>query len=142
MKSNALIKINGLQAAVEALRGLDSESQQRILKDIAKVDSKKAELLNDGLFQFSDLQYLLGTDFKVLWWEIPRDQWHLALRNAPPEIWKMLESKLSKRASAELAESVKALGPQPLSKVQKAQREICALVLSLAAQGRMAIPKA
>ena len=115
--------------------------QPRILKNIAKVDSKTAQVLNDGLFQFTDLQYLLASDFKILWWEIARDQWHLALRNATPEMWKMLETKLSKRAYTELTDSVKALGPQPLSKVQKAQRDICAVVLNLSAQGRMATPK-
>ena len=135
------VKINGFESAVQALRGLDTVSQERILKDILQKDPKMAEKLRSGLLHFDDLAYLLASDFKLIWWELPRNTWILALRNGKDGIWKMLKSHLSNRAYQELEEQVRSLGPQPLSKVEEAQREICNTILKLSGEGRMALPK-
>jgi flagellar motor switch protein FliG len=135
------VKINGFESAVQTLRGLDAASQERILKNILQKDPKMAEKLRSGLLHFDDLAYLLASDFKLIWWELPRNTWILALRNAKEEVWRMLKSHLSHRAIQELEEQVKSIGPQPLRKVEEAQSEICNAILKLSGEGRMALPK-
>jgi flagellar motor switch protein FliG len=134
--------IDGFAQALEALQALDESTRARILADLAKVNPAIAKKLREGLFSFSDLQYLLPADFKVIWWEIPRKTWLLALRKCPAGIVKMIESNISKRAFQEFRESLESHGPQPLSKVVQAQKEICDTIRKLSEDGKMALPSA
>jgi flagellar motor switch protein FliG len=132
--------IDGFQNALEALQALDENSRNRILADIAKLNPQLAERLKEGLFSFADLQYMLPSDFKVVWWEIPKATWYLALRKSPPGVMKMIERHLSKRAFQDFQEQLTSHGPQPISKVIQAQKEICDIIRTLAAEGKMASP--
>jgi flagellar motor switch protein FliG len=132
--------IDGFKQALLALQALDEPSRLRILRDIAQANPDLAKRLKEGLFSFADLQYLLASDFRVIWWECPRNTWSLALRKAPVGVMKMIESNLSKRAVVEFKEQIDLLGPQPVAKVLEAQKEICDLIRELVGQGRMAPP--
>jgi len=132
--------IDGFKQALEALQALDEPSRLRILKDIEQKNPKMAAKLKEGLFGFSDLQFILASDFKIIWWEIPRKTWQLALRKAPAGVLKMIQSHLSKRAFEELEELLQHQGPQPASKVLQAQKEVCDSIRSLISQGKIAAP--
>ena len=134
--------IDGFNQALEALQSLDEDSRTRVLRDIGKKNPQMAARLKESLFSFSDLQFLLPSDFKIIWWEAPRKSWHLALRKAPAGVLKMIESHSSKRAFAELKEDLEGQGLQPLSKIIRAQKEICNLIRDLVGQGKMATPSA
>ncbi len=134
--------IDGFKEALETLQFLDEESRARILADIAEKDPRLAARLKEGLFDFSDLQFLLATDFKVIWWEVPRITWQLALRKAPSGVLKMLERHMSKRAFQEFSELLSNQGPQPAAQVLRAQNEICETIRHFARLGKMAIPSA
>ena len=136
------IPVQGFLSAVQSLQALELKDQRRILDNIQSVDLELAKKLEQALLSFSDLQFMHALDFKLVWWDLPRKTWILSLRNAPSEVWQMIQKNVSQRAFVELKESVTVLGPQPLSRVQKAQREICDAINALAAEGRMALPRA
>lgn len=135
-----MTRVNGLKAALEALQGLDEKQRSKILADITKKDPALAKQLQEGLFEFSDLQYMLKTDFQVLWWEVPKMKWHVALRKTPAGVMKMIQSFLTKRAFDELTEEIQGKGPQPLSEVLKTQKEIIGILQQLAGEGKVALP--
>jgi flagellar motor switch protein FliG len=132
--------IDGFKQALEALQALDEKSRNRILSDIQKLNPKLAVRLKEELFSFADLQFMLAPDFKIIWWEIPKATWYLSLRKAPPAVITMIQGHISKRAFQDLESQVANLGPQPISKVIEAQKQICDTIRSLAAEGKMASP--
>ncbi|GIL17309.1 MAG: hypothetical protein BroJett040_10600 [Oligoflexia bacterium] len=134
-------KFDGFQLAVEALQLMDESKRKEILLRIAKMNPKMALRLHQGLFSFDHIEYLLKEDFKVIWWEVPKKTWHLALRKTTPGIMKMFEQNLSVRAYQTLLEEIEGLGPQKLSEVVKAQHEISDTIRRLAGEGRMALPQ-
>lgn len=129
----------GLQHALAALEGLDPQAQRRLLKTLAQKDPQLAQRLELELFQFQDLVKLSKQDFKICWFEIPKVTWHLALRAAPGEVISYLKRCLTERAYDQLAEDLKALGPQPVSKVLDAQKEIMLEIQTLASKGKIKI---
>jgi flagellar motor switch protein FliG len=133
-------KINGLKHAIEALQAVDEPTRLRIIKDIAEKNPEIAKKLSDGLFEFSDIQFFLKTDFQIIWWEVPQTTWKKALRKAPPGVMKMLESFLSTRAFEQLKEDMKSFGPQPVSQVLSAQKEVVDTIRMLMSNGRIAPP--
>lgn len=134
------VQINGFQSAVEALQFLPQKIRNRVLEEIAQKNQAMADKLKSHLFDFDQIEYLLSLDFKVLWWEVPRQVWYRALRKTRPGVLLMIKSNLSQRAFNELEDGIKSLGPLPLSLVMSAQKEICNLILKLSSEGRMALP--
>lgn len=141
--TNPMRKVSfpGFQLAIEALQSLDQKTQDRILLQISQTKPDLALKLKNGLFQFTDLEFILDSDFKMIWWDIPRQTWLIALRKASTGIMKMLEKKLTGRAWKELSQQLKEQQPQRLSLVLLSQKEICDRIRELADQGRMALPK-
>ncbi|MCE3010250.1 MAG: hypothetical protein LW875_06535 [Proteobacteria bacterium] len=130
----------GLHHALAALQGLDPTAQAKLLENLAKKDPKLAEALRDELFQFEDIAHLSKADFKKLWFEIPKATWLMALRAAPNSVLKFIAGGLTQRGYEQLAEDLKTLGPQPLSKVQTAQKELLKEIREMAKQGKISLP--
>ena len=63
----------------------------------------------------------------------------LALKSAPEELKEKLFNSMSERAAGMLREDLAALGPQRLSEVEKAQREIVSIVERLEEEGKVII---
>lgn len=136
-----MAKFNGLKAAIEAVQGLDQTSRQRLLKDLKQKAPEIAKKIEEGLFTFSDIQFLTKTDFQKLWWEISREKWLLALRKTSPNVLKMIEKFTTRRAFQELSQQIKQKGPRPAREVLQAQKEIIDTIRSWAAEGKMAAPQ-
>lgn len=130
-------KINGFQAAVEALRGLDSKSQERILTDILKQDPKMAEKLKKSLVLFEDLLKANPQGISKLFQEIKEARWVMALRGKNEEFVDQLLKPLAARKAELIKAALKHLGPQPASKVEAAQKEILEKALELESQGQL-----
>lgn len=133
-------KINGAKLAAEALHALAPEQQKQIIEQIKKSDPKTAELLQKNLYQFNDLQFLLPNDFQFLWQQIDNFQWLMALRSASPQLMQFIQKQLSQRAYQQLITDMQTMGPQPLRKVQEAQKQILEFLNTAAEIGRVALP--
>ena len=129
-----------LKQALDALKSLPPADQEILLKNLLKRDPELVRQLKENLFEFNDISGLAKADFKFLWFEIPRQTWLMALRAAPDEVLLFIRSCQSERAFNQLIDDLKALGPQPLSKVQQAQSLLLAEIRSLAQQGRVHLP--
>jgi flagellar motor switch protein FliG len=128
-------KIKGFESAIEALRGLDAASQERILAEIVKKDPAMAERLKKNMVLFDDLLRINPQGLMRLFQEIPDPQWVLALRGKKEDFIQALLKPLAKRRAEIITEAMKHLGPQPMSKVETAQKHIIEKVLQLEAQG-------
>lgn len=130
-------KIDGFQSALEALRALDIKSQERILGDILKTDPEMAKKLKSNLVLFNDLLKVNPQGLTTLFSEVPDAKWVLALRGHSPEFLDQLMKPLASRKSALIKAAVSQLGPQSMTRVEAAQREIVEKALELEAKGRL-----
>lgn len=132
----------GLNSALEALKSLNTEEQQKLLEQLLLKDPELVKQLKSNLFEFADISKMAKADFKLIWFELPRNLWHLSLRGATDELMLFIRSCHSERAFNQLLDELKEVGPQPKSKVLAAQRQIISEIQSLAQQGRVHVPKA
>lgn len=130
----------GLGSVLEALKNLSPDEQQKLLEQLLKKDPELVKQLKNNLFDFADIVKLAKADFKTIWFEIPQKIWHLALRAANDETLLFIRSCLTERAFNQLLEDLKDLGPQPVSKVLEAQKQVLAEIQELAQKGRIHIP--
>lgn len=130
-----MAKIKGFESALEALRALDSQSQERILADILKKDPEMANKLRKNLVVFEDLLKVNPKGLQQLFQAVPDAKWVLALRNKNKEFIDLLLQSLAMRKKDLIVAAIGHLGPQPLSKVEAAQREIVEKALELEAKG-------
>ena len=127
--------------ALAAMKELNPEQQRKLILNLISKDPELAKQLLQGLFEFEDIATLAKSDFKFLWFEIPRKTWYLALRGASNDLLLFIRSCQTERAFNELIEELKNLGPQPKSKVLEAQKQLTDEITALAKQGRIHLPK-
>jgi flagellar motor switch protein FliG len=130
-------KIDGFQSALEALRALDVKSQQRILADIFKTDPQMAEKLKKNLILFKDLLKVNPQGLMKLFSEVPDAKWVLALRGHDSQFLEQLMKPLASRKSDLIKAAIAQLGPQSMTRVEAAQREIIEKALELEAKGQL-----
>ncbi|MEZ0391969.1 MAG: FliG C-terminal domain-containing protein [Pseudobdellovibrionaceae bacterium] len=128
-------KIKGFESALEALRALDSKSQARILADILKKDPQMAEKLKKNLIVFEDLLSANPQGLSKLFQSVPDPRWVMALRGKNKEFVDSILKILPQRRADLLKAALDHLGPQPLTKVEAAQKEILEKAFELEAQG-------
>jgi flagellar motor switch protein FliG len=134
-------KYKNLQLALSAMKSLSVEQQKALILNLVKKDPELAKQLLSHLFEFENIADLAQADFKVLWFELPRNNWYLALRGASDRVLLFISSCLTKRAFEELMSELKYLGPQSKSVVVRAQQEIVQEIQELAKQGRVHISR-
>jgi flagellar motor switch protein FliG len=133
-------KIDGLNAAIEMLQGLDLASQQSLLADIARRDPEMAIKLKQKMVTFDDLKFLTVSMMKRLLQEIQLDDLGLALRGANKELSDHLLGMFSTGMKRDIEDILKGK-PRPLSEVLDAQRKIMDVVLRLREKGEIILSK-
>lgn len=123
------------------MKSLPVDQQKKLIMNLVSKDPALAKELLENLFEFEDIAGLAQADFKLVWFEIPRIQWFVALRGASDKLLLYIRSCITQRAFEELMTEIKSLGPQPKSKVLEAQQLILQEIQSLAKQERIQILK-
>ena len=134
-------KYKNLKMAISAMKSLPVDQQKKLILNLVKKDPILAKELLENIFEFEDIASLAQSDFKLIWFEIPRKVWQVGLRGASDDLLMFVGSCLTKRAFEELMSDLKLLGPQPKSKVLEAQQEILKEIQILAKQNRIQILK-
>ena len=80
---------------------------------------------------FGDLVRLSPGDVSKITKEVDQDDLVVALKNASPELKKIIYSTMSKRAVEALEEQLSFLGPKRLSEVESAQDRVIQIVREL-----------
>lgn len=132
----------GFQSTLEMLRGLEPEMQERILNDVAKKDPELAQKLMAEMLSFEDLKDINANGLREILKESSEPLLALAFRNASEDLKNAFYSQMSQRAAQSLKEFIDTMGPQPLSKVQEAQKGFVDLARRLESEGKLVIKSA
>ncbi|MGC9143423.1 flagellar motor switch protein FliG [Hydrogenobaculum sp.] len=130
-------KTNGLTLAAEVLNLLDKKITDKILNKIEQEDKYLAERIKDKMFVFEDIAKLSNRDIVEILKAVDKNTLMIALKGASDTIKEKFFSNMSQKAATIMKEDMEAMGPVRASDVEKAQKEIIAVIKKLADEGKI-----
>ncbi|GER21643.1 flagellar motor switch protein FliG [Zafaria cholistanensis] len=134
---NAGESLGGIQPLVDILNRSDAATERGLLASLAETDPALAEEVRSRLFTFADLAKLENLDLQKVLRGADPALLALALRGAPTAVVEAIESNISERTLAALAEETSIQRRVRSSQVEDARAEIVRAVRALEAQGEV-----
>ncbi|TCP61379.1 flagellar motor switch protein FliG [Rhodovulum bhavnagarense] len=132
-------QIGGIKAAARIINHTKQADEQRILKEVRRLDRDLTQDILENMFVFENLVKSDDRALQTLLREVAQDRLVLALKGADETLCNRLLSCVSSRAAANIRDEMEALGPVKLSEVQTAQREITNVARRLADEGKIVL---
>lgn len=129
----------GVGSVAELINNLDKKTMNSLMTRLDDKDPILAEEIRQHMFTFTDIAKIDDRGIQLILRETPNDKLMLALKSAPDELREKLYGAMSERAAEMLREDLEALGPQKVSDVEAAQREIVKIVRRLEEEGKVVI---
>jgi flagellar motor switch protein FliG len=131
--------VGGLRRAADILNYMDTASEEQILGSVREFDQVLGDRIQELMFTFDNLVDLDDRSMQRLLREVTSDQLLLSMKGASNEVKALILKNMSKRAGESLLEDLEARGPVRLSEVEAAQKEVLAVVRTLADSGEIVI---
>lgn len=132
-------QFGGIPAVADLVNNLDKKTMNSLMTRLEDKDPILAEEIRQHMFTFTDIAKIDDRGIQQILREIPNDKLILALKSAPEELRERLFQSMSERAAQLLREDLEALGPQRVSDVENAQRDIVRIVRRLEEEGKIII---
>lgn len=129
----------GVPSVAELINSLDKKSMNSLMTRLEDKDPILAEEIRQHMFTFTDIAKIDERGIQLILREVPNDKLLLSMKSAPEELRDRIFGSMSERASEMLKEDLAALGPQKVSEVEAAQREIVKVVRRLEEEGKIVI---
>lgn len=132
-------QFGGVPIIAEIINNLDKRTMTSIMTRLEDKDPILAVEIRQYIFSFTDVIKIDQRGLQQILREVPNQTLLLALKNASEELRERLYEAMSERAAEMLRDDLSALGPQRVSDVENAQREIVAVVKKLEKEGKIVI---
>ncbi len=132
-------KQEGVAIAAELMNLLDKESAEALLRKIGEEDPTLEEKIREKMFTFEDIRKLDNRAIIEILKAVDKNTLIVALKGAPDDIKEKFFSNMSKRAAKIMQEDMEALGPVKKSDVEKAQKQVVAVIRKLVDEGKIDI---
>lgn len=132
-------QFGGVPVIAELINNLDKRTMTSLMTRLEDKDPILAVEIKQYIFSFTDLIKIDQRGLQQILREVPNQVLLLALKNAPDELRERLYEAMSERAAEMLRDDLGALGPQRISDVEGAQREIVGIVKKLEKEGKIVI---
>ncbi len=132
-------KQEGVAIAAELMNMLDRETAENILRKIGEEDPTLEERIREKMFTFEDIRKLDNRAIIEILKVVDKNTLVLALKGAPDDIKEKFFSNMSKRAAKIMQEDMEALGPVKKSDVERAQKQVVAVIRKLIDEGKIEI---
>jgi len=126
---------------IEILTRADAETERTILGRIEEVDPHLAQDIRQRLFTIEDLVKLEDKALQILLRQVDSKDLAMALKGTSEIVKERIYVNLSERAGENLKEEMDLLGPQRLSDVEKARKEIVRTVRQLEQEGSIVLSR-
>ena len=137
--AGGLKKQEGVAIAAELMNMLDKETAENLLKKIGEEDPTLEERIREKMFTFEDIRKLDNRAIIEILKAVDKNTLIVALKGAPDDIKEKFFSNMSKRAAKIMQEDMEALGPVRKSEVEKAQKQVVAVIRKLIDEGKIDI---
>ena len=130
-------KQEGVAIAAELMNMLDKETAENLLRKIGEEDPTLEERIREKMFTFEDIRKLDNRAIIEVLKAVDKNTLIIALKGAPEDIKEKFFSNMSKRAAKIMQEDMEALGPVKKSEVEKAQKQVVAVIRKLIDEGKI-----
>lgn len=135
--TGGLKKQEGVAIAAELMNLLDKDTAESLLRRIGEEDPTLEEKIREKMFTFEDIRKLDNRAIIEILKAVDKNTLIVALRGAPDDIKEKFFSSMSKRAAKIMQEDMEALGPVKKSEVEKAQKQVVAVIRKLINEGKI-----
>ncbi len=135
--AGGLKKQEGVAIAAELMNMLDKETAENLLRKIGEEDPTLEEKIREKMFTFEDIRKLDNRAIIEILKAVDKNTLIIALKGAPDDIKEKFFSNMSKRAAKIMQEDMEALGPVKKSEVEKAQKQVVAVIRKLIDEGKI-----
>lgn len=132
-------QFGGIPAVADLVNNLDKKTMNSLMTRLEDKDPILAEEIRQHMFTFTDLTKIDDRGVQLILREVPNDKLIMALKSAPEDLRERLFQSMSERAAQMLREDLEALGPQRVTDVEAAQREIVKIARRLEEEGKIII---
>jgi flagellar motor switch protein FliG len=131
--------LGGVPVVADMINNLDKKTMNSLITRLEDKDPILAEEIRQHMFTFTDILKIDDKGIQLILREVPNDKLLLSLKSAPEELKDKIYGAMSSRASEMLRDDLAALGPQKVSDVESAQRDIVKIVKRLEEEGKIVI---
>jgi flagellar motor switch protein FliG len=141
--SNQRLRVDSdpVKPLVEILARADAETERTILGRIDELDAPLAQDIRQRLFTIEDLVKLEDKALQLLLRQVDTKELAMGLKGTSEQVRERIYTNLSERAGDNLKEEMELLGPQRLSDVEKARKEIVRTVRQLEQEGSIVLSR-
>ena len=130
-----------IKPLVEILVRADAETERTVLGRIDELDPALAQDIRQRLFTIEDLVKLEDKALQLLLRQVDTKELAMALKGTSEGVKEKILTNLSERAGENLKEEMELLGPQRLSDVEKARKEVVRTVRQLEQEGSIVLSR-
>ncbi|MGH9106142.1 MAG: flagellar motor switch protein FliG [Acidimicrobiales bacterium] len=126
---------------VEILSRADADTERTILARLDELDPPLAQDIRQRLFTIEDLVKLEDKALQLLLRQVDTKDLAMGLKGTSEDVKGRILANLSERAGENLKEEMDLLGPQRLSDVEKARKEVVRTVRQLEQEGSIVLTR-
>lgn len=138
-KVGKLGSVGGIKSVADVINFLEGSVEVEVLEKISEWDQELCEKIKDKMFVFENLADMDNRSMQTLLREVSSEHLMLALKGTTEAVKEKIFTNMSKRAADLLRDDLEMQGPVKVSDVEKAQREILNIAISLAEEGKIAL---
>ena len=133
--------VGGIQSIVEILNAADRGTERRVLETMETKNSELVDEIRRKMFVFEDIVKLDRRAIQRVLKEVDNADLTVALKNATPEVTKIIFENMSKRLQDMIREDMEFMGPVRVRDVEEAQQKLVNIIRKLQDAGEIIISR-
>lgn len=129
----------GASEAAKIVNSTRTATEQRVIRQLAKLDKTLARAIEDEMFVFDNLMSLTEKDLGTLMRGVDNEILIVALKGAEERLRTKIFGCMSSRAAQSIQDEMGERGPMRLAEVQDAQKQVLAIARNLAQAGTISL---
>lgn len=129
----------GTSEAAQIVNNTRSPAEQRILRQLTRVDKVLARLIEDEMFVFDNLLAVSEKDIGTLFRSVDNELVIVGLKSCDERLKVKILGAMSSRAAQSIQDEMTERGPMRLAEVQEAQKAILAIARKMAEAGTISL---
>jgi flagellar motor switch protein FliG len=137
--SGSAPKRGGPNEAARIVNSTRTTTEQRVIRQLAKLDKNLARTIEDEMFVFDNLNALTEKDLGALLRSVDNEILIVALKGCDPNLRNKMFGCMSSRAAQSIQDEMAERGPMRLAEVQESQKQVLAIARKLAEAGTISL---
>ncbi len=133
--------VGGIQSIVDILNAADRGTERHVLEALEAKDGELVDEIRRKMFVFEDIAKLDKRAIQRVLKEVENADLTVALKNATPEVSRMIFENMSKRLQDMIKEDMEFMGPVRVRDVEEAQQKIVNIIRKLQDAGEIIVSR-